>query len=403
MDGTIYFSMFVGVLLHKALIRTNGLVGYFPRMILLMPHVILIGIILSSYPYSSSPDTSDTPPVPTQAPTEGTTAWQANLQGIQNLMGFVADMVTTLRPYTYHLCLTPQHVSPSTPNISVSASQATRSSYTPHILTLLVVTFFPLLIMIHLPAFPIREVALFAGLFPFFITHPATAVIASSLLRYFKHKIPLLVDKYESLFVRINPSIPKWVKMPVHTSIERLIDNDRLPSEIWRAETREVELFENERYEGPVPSIGTTGQKWSKGNLRPGERRPWSRGRDGWTGIGPEDEIRSVHSPFSPFLSRSDNHFLFRSVYGKLLLMDSIYSSNLTFSLSPNWRFIHTEDWRRDLTGEWAECGGADQDGWVYSNDAWVGPKPRPYTAGGGSVTRRRRWIRRIWFDGGNK
>lgn len=25
MDGTIYFSMFVGVLLHKALNRTNGL------------------------------------------------------------------------------------------------------------------------------------------------------------------------------------------------------------------------------------------------------------------------------------------------------------------------------------------------------------------------------------------
>ena len=46
--------------------------------------------------------------------------------------------------------------------------------------------------------------------------------------------------------------------------------------------------------------------------------------------------------------------------------MDSMYSSNLTFSLSPNWRFIHTEDWRKDLTGEWAECGGADQDGWVY-------------------------------------
>jgi len=83
--------------------------------------------------------------------------------------------------------------------------------------------------------------------------------------------------------------------------------------------------------------------------------------------------------------------------------MNNMFSSNLTFSLSSNWRFIHTEDWRKDLTGGWAECGGADKDGWVYSNDAWVGLRPRPYGAGGGSVTRRRRWVRRIRFDGGNK
>ncbi|KAG2014173.1 hypothetical protein CC2G_011015 [Coprinopsis cinerea AmutBmut pab1-1] len=38
-------------------------------------------------------------------------------------------------------------------------------------------------------------------------------------------------------------------------------------------------------------------------------------------------------------------------------------------------------------------------DGWVYTNDAWLGARPAPYTAGGGSVTRRRRWTRRVWFD----
>jgi len=73
MDDTIYFSMPVGILLHKALIWTNGLVGYLP------------------------PDTSNTSLVPIQTPKEETTTWQANLQGIQNLMGFVADMVTTLQ------------------------------------------------------------------------------------------------------------------------------------------------------------------------------------------------------------------------------------------------------------------------------------------------------------------
>ena len=39
------------------------------------------------------------------------------------------------------------------------------------------------------------------------------------------------------------------------------------------------------------------------------------------------------------------------------------------------------------------------KDGWVYTNDAWLGPRPVPYTSGGGSVTRRRRWVRRVWFD----
>lgn len=38
-------------------------------------------------------------------------------------------------------------------------------------------------------------------------------------------------------------------------------------------------------------------------------------------------------------------------------------------------------------------------DGWVYSNDTWQSPRPSPYVAGGGSVTRRRRWVRRVWFD----
>ncbi|KAF5348576.1 hypothetical protein D9756_009653 [Leucocoprinus leucothites] len=364
---------------------------YFPRMILLIPHAIFIGVILSTYPYSSSPDpsapSSDSPPAPIQVPAEGTAAWQANLQGIQNLMGFVSDMVTIAQPYTYHLSLTPQHLTPSTSDISRHASPTTRSPYTPHILTLLVVTFFPLLILIHLPNFPIREVALFVGLAPFLVTHPTTMAIAPSLLQYSQHKLPILITKYERLLARMDPSLPKWIKMPLPTIVERLIDNDKLPDEVWRAETREVELFENERYDGVAPVVESTGQGWSKANLKPGDRSQWTRGRDGWTGIGPEDEIRS-NIPPPP------------SVFGILLLMNSMYSSNLTFSLAQDWRFVPTEDWRKDLTGEWAECGGADEDGWVYSNDAWLGPRPRPYTAGGGSVTRRRRWIRRVWYDG---
>ncbi|KAF9447007.1 hypothetical protein P691DRAFT_672356 [Macrolepiota fuliginosa MF-IS2] len=353
---------------------------YFPRTILLIPHTILIGIILSTYPWASSasPSTpsspSDTSSTPTQQPAEGTAAWQANLQGIQNLMGFVAEMTTLTQPYTYHLSLTPLHLTPSTSNISSHASPTTRSPYTPQILTLLVVTFFPLLVLIHLPTFPIREVALFVGLAPFIATHPTVRALAPTLLHSAQISIPAILSRYERFITLIHPSLTKWIHMPIRTTIERFIDNDRLPDEIWRAEIREVELFENERYDGIPPVIESTGQGWSKANLRQGERSAWTRGRDGWTGIGPEDEIRSVPLQF-------------------------LCSSNLTFSLSQNWRFVPTEDWRKDLTGDWAGCGGADEDAWVYTNDAWLGPRPGVYSAGGGSVTRRRRWVRRVWFD----
>lgn len=69
-------------------------------------------------------------------------------------------------------------------------------------------------------------------------------------------------------------------------------------------------------------------------------------------------------------------------------------SSNLTFSLSNGLAFVETED----STGDWSGCG-ADGDGWLYSNDTWQSPRPSLYVAGGGHVTRRRRWWRWVWFD----
>ena len=39
-------------------------------------------------------------------------------------------------------------------------------------------------------------------------------------------------------------------------------------------------------------------------------------------------------------------------------------------------------------------------DGWVYTNDAWLGPRLVPYTSGGGSVTCRRRWAKRFMRRG---
>ena len=126
------------------------------------------------------------------------------------------------------------------------------------------------------------------------------------------------------------------------------------------------------------------------------------------------------------------------------------YSDNLTFSLAPGWAFVESEDWRKDVQCAWSGCGGdagmpryfffffvlfflmstpfylaffswsflsllrlavrfvslyslalhrTSPDGWAYTNDAWFGSRPAPYISSEGSVTRRRRWVRRVWYD----
>lgn len=70
----------------------------------------------------------------------------------------------------------------------------------------------------------------------------------------------------------------------------------------------------------------------------------WTRGRDGWSGVEGDGEVRSVYSSFLTH-PRTDR------------VPRAISSSNLTFSLSDGWAFVETEDWRKDLTGDWSGCG----------------------------------------------
>ncbi|KAF8881885.1 hypothetical protein BD779DRAFT_1675224 [Infundibulicybe gibba] len=117
---------------------------YFPRLLFILPHITFIAIVVKAH---EKPNASQQ-----QAPDESV-PWQANIQAIQNLMGFVSDASDTVVPYTVHL-------SPA------------RSSFAPHILTLLLVTFLPLLILVSLPAFPVRLVCLFGGIIPVLCLHP---------------------------------------------------------------------------------------------------------------------------------------------------------------------------------------------------------------------------------------
>ncbi|PPQ99656.1 hypothetical protein CVT26_009190 [Gymnopilus dilepis] len=305
-----------------------ALLCFYPRLILLLPHLILIGVILATYPYHKDPASStpsiyniesdaETLPSTSSAAAEGSVPWQANIQGIQNLMGAVADAHAIIEPYVHHLILTPQHLAPrpstttsssshshtrtqsqsSSANTSTtntqppppSAPQNSRfpySPYPPHILTLLVLSFVPLLFIIHLPAFPIREVCLVGGLMPFVLCHPWVRAALPYVLAWAgKEGWPLVVRRYgDAVRVvgrtkgRVLSSL-KWKKgdspeetqsllekedrgtedhsqeppPPLPTLLQRIIDDDRLTDDVWNAEMREVQLWENERWAGTLP------------------------------------------------------------------------------------------------------------------------------------------------------
>ncbi|KAK7025128.1 integral peroxisomal membrane peroxin-domain-containing protein [Favolaschia claudopus] len=343
---------------------------YFPRLLFLLPQIFLIGIILATHP-----ETTHKPPPAPEAPAEtGTVDWQANIQAIQNLMGLIAEAEIAIQPYIPYF--------------------TNRKPHTPHILALLVVSLLPMLILVSLPAFPVRSICLFLGIAPLLLTHPTIRVLLPSLYTTASSHLeasPIVKRLRAKLFPGSSTYAPaSWKSFAV-----RLLDDSNLTDQCWIAEMRAVELFENERFGGReflllplsilhcthfIHSADEAHREWNKTNLRDGERTGWTRGRDGWSGVGGQGGV----------------------------------SSNLTFSLDPGWAFVTTEDWRTDLEAQWAKdtsggdaaAGGAeadvaDEDGWVYTNDAWTAQRPpsASYSPSVGGVTRRRRWIRRIWYD----
>ncbi|KAG1732390.1 integral peroxisomal membrane peroxin-domain-containing protein [Suillus paluster] len=356
---------------------------YFPRLVLLLPHAILAAIMLSTYPTTSPCESTSTknPPAPiAPPPSEGSVDWQANLQAIQNLMGAFSDVYDLLSPLTPHLI----H----------------RSTHTSLILTLTLLSF--LLLLPILPLIPLRLLFLVLGVSPFAWTHPITQV----------RIIPLLKAAVNGSIIKgSNAGTTLTTKYAtLKTKLRRWIDDDRLEDRHWSAEMREVELWENERWApGPSSSSSSFGTQddldtvgagssfgsgfdvgagsgsalvgagtgtWSKTHLRSADRASWTRARDGWSGVGGE------------------------------------VSSNLTFSLAPGWAFVETEGWKPDTLGSWVcpssgsgfgngdPVFGADDNGWVYTNDYWADPRRTPLEAWKASgMTRRRRWVRRVYFD----
>ncbi|KDQ20876.1 hypothetical protein BOTBODRAFT_124738 [Botryobasidium botryosum FD-172 SS1] len=318
----------------------------YPRLVLLLPHLALLGILLTTYqlqhPEATLPTAfSETaPPCSLPQSSEGSADWYANLQAIQNLMGAVADAHDATQPLVLHM------------------TWSTRATLP--LFLFLLSTLFPLAALLRF--IPLRPVFLVGGLLPFLITHPYTLALLPSL----QHQLA--------------PSLT--------TALTKAGDDARLEERHWAAAAdkdaqgnprmlRDFEVWENERW---TPTTG-----WKSANLRTGERKAWTRDGEGRNDIitGAED-VRGRRNSLTSLFSHSSK----------------IPTSHITFKLDPGWAFVETEDWHADLLGAWSKVG-ADEDGWVYTNDAWQDPHDvavDDWKSNG--MTRRRRWTRRVYFMG---
>jgi hypothetical protein len=153
-----------------------------------------------------------------------------------------------------------------------------------------------------LPFLPLRPLAFFGGTFPLLFTHPAI-----------RTRLPVLIHHLRARAKRAR----------VPERLTRLRDDDALPDAAWRAPLKHVVLFENERRaaapiyteehlspgspiltnddalmflattEPAEPTSPVGPGAWGKVSLRAGERAGWTRGADGWSGVG-EGEVRWV-------------------------------------------------------------------------------------------------------------
>ncbi|KAF8059576.1 hypothetical protein FPV67DRAFT_1516180 [Lyophyllum atratum] len=246
---------------------------YFPKLVFALPHAVLIGVLLGYYPYPDTNSASSTSaPAPASAPISESVDWQRNLQAIQNLMGFVSDIHDVVLPHTHLLVLSPAHFPSSQAPAPAPASTLPLSPYPPYLLLALLVTFPPLLFLLASPLFPTRLVCLIAGLAPLFATHPfvrplllpLSQFLAANAMPLCQDGVTILVRRYQQLlhgYTRLSSKVgpPRTEETtgkgvgevnlpPLQTILERLRDDDKLDDAAWRAEMREVELWENERY-----------------------------------------------------------------------------------------------------------------------------------------------------------
>jgi len=195
-------------------------------------------------------------PTPNRVP-EGSAAWLANIQAIQNLMGAVSDAYDTVTLLVPHL----------TWRTMVS---------TPIFLFLLFSTV-PLLF------FPLQLTIFIAGVVPLIFTHP------------FMRRFLFAPDGG----LRQSNLIPIAA-----TRLHRIINDVSLSDKhIESRKLGEIEVFQNERWAWPSSSatnaangsVIVAGWKNGDSNLRSTERRAWTRERDGSQAVGDDSSHLKIH------------------------------------------------------------------------------------------------------------
>ncbi|KZT56865.1 hypothetical protein CALCODRAFT_550643 [Calocera cornea HHB12733] len=222
---------------------------FFPRMILLLPHLVLLCVLLPSWLQRRAAENNEASPPPTTLPlpVEGSTEWLANLQAIQNLMGFASDLYDLATPLIPHL--------------------THRTSYSVPITRFLLLTF--LLLLPLLPYLPLRPLFLTAGLLPFLLTHPSTLALAS-------HPLTQQLQNLARL------------------ALERGKNDDALAPEHWAARARgerawgSVETWERESLRLPEGAPDTAAKAW----LPEGSRSAFEVALiPGWAFVQPEEWV----------------------------------------------------------------------------------------------------------------
>lgn len=237
--------------------------------------------------------------------------YQVNIQGIQNLMGFLSDLNDTCAPYI--------------PFFTYSSS----SQYSPAstLLVLVCLLMGPTALVVTHPAFPARYVALFGGILPWTALHPDVQAYleraplrtqAEAFLRQITSAAsdtssPYIIRKFFKLVNHMfSGNVPHTLERLSSTAVmkmTRILDDDHLEDRCWASEMREVELFENERFYGSPPGDAHRVAGWAKVNLHTTERGPWTRGRDGWSSVGdaqghvrcvPPIGLVNLHDSISP-------------------------------------------------------------------------------------------------------
>lgn len=129
------------------------------------------------------------------------------------------------------------------------------------------------------PYIPLRPILLIAGEGAFLAGHPWVAPAISGLQRSIAQE---RAQNPRGLPAR---ELERWEKRSreMRRRAQQWIDEDRLDDEVWEKGWRDVEMFENERFVDPKKASSAAVPGWSAHNLTFGERKPFTKAKDGWS------------------------------------------------------------------------------------------------------------------------